>query len=160
MTRIPASHFQPDNTRPRTHPGDYFSTVLAVSECCSASLQTDPDRWVGEAARLLRPGGRLAFHAVSVLVTMCQPGDGPAGTELLRPQRDIRRLRRRRGVEFYPGHGRWIALLLRAGLVIDAVRELYAPPAATDHPYYPLASAHWSQRWPVEDLRIAYRPAA
>lgn len=33
---------------------------LAISEC-GASLWCDPARWVPEAARLLRPGGRLVF---------------------------------------------------------------------------------------------------
>ena len=45
---------------------------LAVSEC-GASLWCDPARWVPEAARLLRPGGRLVFHTTSVLVTLCLP---------------------------------------------------------------------------------------
>ena len=37
---------------------------LAVSEC-GASLWCDPARWVPEAARLLRAGGRLVFHTTS-----------------------------------------------------------------------------------------------
>src|SRR5258708_26483017 len=61
---------------------------LAVSEC-GASLYCDPRRWIPEAARLLRPGGRLVFHTFSVLVAMCQPADdGLAGPQLLRPQRE------------------------------------------------------------------------
>src|SRR5690348_2826869 len=46
---------------------------LAISEC-GASLWCDPARWVPEAARVLRPGGRLVFHTTSVLLAMCQPG--------------------------------------------------------------------------------------
>jgi SAM-dependent methyltransferase len=122
-------------------------------------LYCDPGRWVPEAARLLRPGGRLVFHTVSVLVTMCQPGDGPAGRELQRPQREIHRLHRGRGVEFHPGHGQWVGVLRAAGLVIDALHELYAPPAATDHPYYQLATADWSRRWPIEEIWVAHNPA-
>ena len=53
-----------------------------------------PDRWVPEAARLLRPGGRLVFHTTPILVTMCLPeGPGYAGRELLYPQRDVARMR-------------------------------------------------------------------
>ena len=79
---------------------------LAVSEC-GASLWCDPARWVPEAARLLRPGGRLVFHTVSVLAAVCRPEPaGPARRELLRPQRDARRLvTSQGGVEFHPGHG-------------------------------------------------------
>lgn len=64
---------------------------LAVSEC-GASLWCDPARWVPEAARLLR-GGRLVFHTTSVLVALCCPEpSGHAGRELLRSQREARRL--------------------------------------------------------------------
>lgn len=132
---------------------------LAVSEC-GASLYCDPIRWVPEASRLLRPGGRLVFHTVSVLAVMCQPADGPAGRELLRAQREVSRLTGSRGVEFHPGHGEWIDVMLAAGLTISGMREIYAPPGATDHPYYQLASAGWSQRWPVEEIWVASRPAS
>ena len=48
----------------------------------------DPARWIPEAARLIRPGGRLVFHTTTVLVAMCQPGmtgyavHGLIGTEM------------------------------------------------------------------------------
>jgi len=132
---------------------------LVVSEC-GASLYCDPRRWIPEAARLLRPGGRLVFHTVSALVTMCQLGDGLAGLELLRAQHEVFRLQRRRGVEFHPGHGEWVHVLLAAGLVIDGLHELYAPPDAADHPFYQLATADWSRRWPIEDIWVAHRPAS
>jgi ubiquinone/menaquinone biosynthesis C-methylase UbiE len=54
---------------------------LAISEC-GASLYCDPRRWIPEAARLLRPSGRLVFRTLSVLVTIGQPADGPARPEL------------------------------------------------------------------------------
>jgi SAM-dependent methyltransferase len=67
------------------------SVDLVVSEC-GASLYCDPRRWIPEAARLLRPSGRLAFHTLSVLVAMCQPEDGGlAGSELRRQQRGVPR---------------------------------------------------------------------
>jgi hypothetical protein len=95
----------------------------------------------------------------AVLGTMCQPEDSPAGQELLHPQHEIHRLHRGCGVEFHPGHGQWISVLRAAGLVVDALHELYAPPAATDHPYYQLATAYWSRRWPVEEIWVARNPA-
>jgi SAM-dependent methyltransferase len=133
---------------------------LAISEC-GASLWCDPARWVPEAARLLRPGGRLVFHTTSVLVTMCLPEEaGPAGPELLHPQRQVRRLASPgNGVEFHPGHGEWIGLLRAAGFIIDALHELYAPPGAGTHPYYELATAGWARQWPVEDLWVAHLTA-
>ena len=56
------------------------------------------------------------------------------------------------GVEFHPGHGDWISILRQAGFTIEALHELHAPPGATDHPYYNLATAAWAQRWPAEEL--------
>ena len=43
---------------------------LALSEY-GASIWVDPYRWVPEAARLLRPGGRLVFLRNSTLVILC-----------------------------------------------------------------------------------------
>ena len=66
---------------------------LALSEY-GASIWVDPYRWVPEAARLLRPGGRLVFLRNSTLLTLCYPDDedAPASETLQRPQRGLRRL--------------------------------------------------------------------
>jgi SAM-dependent methyltransferase len=130
---------------------------LAISEC-GASLWCDPDRWVPEAARLLRPGAKLVFHTTSILVTLCSPGpDGPARQELLCPQRQAHRLAAPRGgMQFHRGHGEWITILRDSGFVIDALHELYAPPDAPDHPYYALASAGWARQWPAEEIWTAH----
>jgi SAM-dependent methyltransferase len=138
---------------------------LVISEC-GASLWCDPARWVPEAARLLRPGGRLVFHTTSVLVALCLPdglglrdGAGLADRHLLRPQRAAARLQTSGGwLEFHPGHGDWIQILRAAGFLIDALHELYAPPGASTHPYYHLAPAPWAQHWPVEEIWAAHLP--
>lgn len=130
---------------------------LAISEC-GASLWCDPARWVPEAARLLRPGGRLVFHTTSILVSMCSadPG-GPAGQELLHPQRRARQLKTPGGgTQFHLGHGEWIKILHSSGFVIDALHELYAPDDAPDHPYYTLASTAWARQWPAEEIWDAH----
>lgn len=137
-----------------TLPGDSFD--LVISEC-GASLWCDPARWIPEAARLLRPGGRLVFHTVSVLVTLCMPDrDAHASGVLLRAQRDVRRVRAPGQGAFHPGHGEWIQVLRASGFSVDALHELYAPPDAEPHPYYQPATADWARRWPVEDLWVAH----
>jgi len=136
-------------------PGRSFD--LAVSEC-GASLWCDPNRWVPEAARLLRPGGRLVFHITTALAAMYTPRDaGQAGHALVRPQRDVARVdSAARGVEFHPSHGQWISILRTAGFVVDALHELYAAPGTRTHPYYGIASPQWASRWPAEELWAAH----
>jgi SAM-dependent methyltransferase len=129
---------------------------LVVSEY-GASLWCDPARWVPEAARLLRPGGRLVFLTNSVLVGLCVPEDeGVAQERLLRPQRATYRVRwPGGGVEFHPSHGEWVRMLRGAGFVVEALHELYAPKDAPSPDYYDIATADWASRWPVEDLWAA-----
>jgi len=56
---------------------------FAISEY-GACLWADPQRWVPEAARLLRPDGQLVFLTNSFLLTLCMPPeDGVAATERL-----------------------------------------------------------------------------
>lgn len=129
---------------------------LVVSEY-GASVWCDPERWIPEAARLLRPGGRLVFLTNSVLVTLCVPEtEGLASERLARPQRALNRVRwAGGGTEFHPGHGEWIRILSRNGFVVESLNELYAPDAAANPDYYAIASAEWASRWPVEDLWAA-----
>lgn len=131
---------------------------LVVSEHGTAAW-CDPERWLPEAARLLRPGGRLVFLTNSMLSALCVPADeGVAHERLLRGQRDAYRLHwPGGGVEFHPSHGDWVRLLRRSGFVIEALHELYAPPDAADHPYYEIVSADWAARWPAEELWVAVR---
>jgi SAM-dependent methyltransferase len=136
-------------------PADSFD--LAISEC-GASLFCDPARWIPEAARLLRSGGRLVFHTTSVLAALCCPEPpGPARRELLRPQREARRLVSAQGLaEFHPAHGEWIKHLRASGFTVDHLREIYAPPGAPDHPYYQQATAEWARQWPAEEIWAAH----
>src|SRR5437867_3791204 len=56
---------------------------FAISEY-GACLWADPQRWVPEAARLLRPGGQLVFLTNSFLLMLCMPAEeGIAATDRL-----------------------------------------------------------------------------
>jgi SAM-dependent methyltransferase len=130
---------------------------LVVSEY-GASVWCDPERWVAEAARLLRPGGRLVFLTNSVLATLCVPEQaGFAEERLARPQRGLHRVQwPGGGTEFHPSHGAWVRVLRANGFVVDALHELYAPADAATHGYYDIATAQWARQWPVEDLWAAH----
>lgn len=130
---------------------------LAISEY-GASIWCDPARWLPEAARLLRPGGRLVFLRNSPLSMLCVPDEpGPATEQLLRPQHGMYRLSWpfEDGVEFHLGHGELIDLLHAAGFELERLVELYAPPGATTHEYYDTATVEWARKWPSEDLWAA-----
>ncbi len=63
-------------------PLDAGCADLVISEY-GASVWCDPYRWIPEAARLLRPGGRLVFMAQSTLAHVhpgARAGHRPAGT--------------------------------------------------------------------------------
>jgi SAM-dependent methyltransferase len=132
---------------------------LVISEY-GASVWCDPELWVAEAARLLRPGGRLVFLTNSVLVTLCVPEQqGYAGDRLQRSQAEVRRVQwPEGGAEFHPGHGDWVRILRANGFQLDALHELYAPQTGQTHDYYEIVTADWARQWPVEDLWVASLP--
>jgi SAM-dependent methyltransferase len=133
-------------------PIDDASFDLVVSEY-GASIWADPDRWIPEASRLLRPRGRLIFLCNSPLVILCSPDEGPAGERLLRPQFGMRRFEwPEGGVNFHLAHGDWIRLLGANGFEVEDLVEIQAPPEAENHPFYDFVSADWGRRWPAEEI--------
>jgi SAM-dependent methyltransferase len=122
---------------------------LAISEY-GASLWCDPYRWIPEAARLLRPGGHLVFLRRSPLFALCAAADGPASTELLRPQFGPRRLAEGRATEFTLPHGDMLRLLRAQGFVVEDLIEIQAPRPA--HRDYAEVSADWAHQWPSEEI--------
>jgi ubiquinone/menaquinone biosynthesis C-methylase UbiE len=129
---------------------------LAVSEY-GASLWADPARWIPEAARLLRPGGRLVFLTNSVLVYLCAPDTGLVSETLQRDQFGMYRIEwpDEVGVEFHLAHGEWIRLLRSHGFEVEALQELRAPADADDPGYYDFMTVAWGRRWPAEEIWVA-----
>jgi SAM-dependent methyltransferase len=115
-----------------------------------ASLWCDPYRWVPEAARLLRPGGRLAFIRRSPLFTLCARPGAPASASLQRAQFGLARTEEGMAVEFTLAHGDMVRLLRSCGFVIEDLIEIQAPDPA--HRDYLEVSAEWSRRWPSEEI--------
>ena len=133
---------------------------LALSEY-GASIWADPDRWIPEAARLLRPGGRLVFLCNSTLVVLCQPPEPPATERLVRPQRGLGRIEWEDTgeIEFHLSHGDWIEVLGASGLAVERLLELYAPDDAETHRYYDYVTAEWARKWPAEEMWVARKRA-
>ena len=130
---------------------------LAISEY-GACLWADPDRWVPEAARILRPGGELIFLVNSVLFALCVPAEnGATGERLLRPAFGMRRIEwpGDPGVEFHLLHGDWIRVLRQNGFEIEDLIEVRPPPSATTS--YDYVTLDWARRWPCEEIWRARR---
>jgi SAM-dependent methyltransferase len=126
---------------------------LAISEY-GASIWCDPYLWIPEAARLLRPGGRLIFLVNGVLAMLTLPDEenGAAGDRLLRPYFGMHRFEWSDddSVEFHLPHGQLIALLRRSGLEVEELTEIQPPEGSTTR--YPFIGLAWARRWPCEEI--------
>jgi SAM-dependent methyltransferase len=134
-------------------PDSSFDLVLSEY---GASLWADPFRWIPEAARLLRPDGRLVFLRNSLVSMLCMTVEG-VGEQLVRPQARLRRIEwpDTGEVEFHMGHGDWIDVLRANGFEIERLVELFAPPEGETHTYYKYVSAEWARKWPQEEIWVA-----
>ncbi|HJL99412.1 MAG TPA: class I SAM-dependent methyltransferase [Acidimicrobiales bacterium] len=129
---------------------------FAVSEY-GAAIWCDPYQWIPEAARVLRPGGRLVFLGNSTQIMLSLPDDdGPATTSLQRPQFGMHRMEwdDDPGVEFHLSHGDRIRLLRRSGFEVEELIELY-PSDASVESRYPYVTLEWAKRWPSEEAWVA-----
>ena len=126
---------------------------LVISEY-GASIWCDPYLWIPEAARLVRPGGRLVFLVNGALLMLCAPDevDVPATDRLLRPYFGMHRFEWSDddSVEFHLPHGEMIALLRRSGFEVNELVEIRPPDRSTSR--YPFVTLQWAQRWPCEEV--------
>ena len=134
-----------------TYPDASFD--FAISEY-GACLWADPEHWVPEAARLLRPGGQLVFLTNSFLLALCMPPeDGVPVTEtLLHPAFRMYRVEwpGNSGVEFHLSHGDWIRLLRRSGFEVEDLIELRPAEGATSR--FSFVTIEWARKWPCEEV--------
>jgi len=128
---------------------------LAISEY-GASIWADPYRWIREASRLLKPGGRLIFLINGLLLSLCSPNevdpDVPAENQLLRPLFGLHRLEWKsdQSVNFNLAHGDWIRLLHANDLEIEDLLELRPAEGATSGASY--VPYEWARNWPSEEV--------
>ncbi|MDP9470844.1 MAG: class I SAM-dependent methyltransferase [Chloroflexota bacterium] len=128
---------------------------LAISEY-GASIWCDPYTWIPEAARLLRPEGRLIFLVNGTLLMLCTPvnatEDTPASDCLRRPYFGMHRFEwpDDDSVEFHLGYGDWIRLLRSNGLEVEDLIEVRPPEGAS--PSYQIVTPDWARKWPCEEI--------
>jgi ubiquinone/menaquinone biosynthesis C-methylase UbiE len=125
---------------------------FAISEY-GASIWCDPYLWIPEAARILKPGGRLVFLINSVLLMLCSGADeeAPVLDKLERPLFGMHRFEwQDNSVEFHLPHGELIRLLRSSGFEIEELIEVQVPPDATTR--YPYVDGAWASKWPSEEV--------
>ncbi len=128
---------------------------IAFSEY-GASIWCDPEKWIAEAARLLRPGGELIFMRNSSLSILCQPSVGPAEDRLMRSHFAEMQIRYQDGegeVEFQPTHGDIVRILRKNSFQLERLLELQAPEGGSTR--YDFMTLEWARKWPCEEIWCA-----
>jgi SAM-dependent methyltransferase len=120
----------------------------------------DPARTLPEAARLLRPGGLLAFNTGTPFVELCRSLDEDHPQDRL--QRDyfgLYEVDDGEVVEFIPTYGEWVRLFRQHRFVIEDLLEI-RPPKDAVSTYRDAADRAWSRRWPEEQIwRVRKEPS-
>jgi SAM-dependent methyltransferase len=113
----------------------------------------DPVESVPEVARLLRPGGLLAFSMTTPLVYLTYDARRDRQTRRLR-HRAFGRREWRVGegtADFCVPTGEWLRLFHAHGLVPEDLVELRAPKGATTT-FADFVPYRWARRWPAEQI--------
>lgn len=119
----------------------------------------DPYRTVPEAARLLRPGGVLAFASTSPLLLLCtDPATDAVGDRLLLPYFDLYKIDEGGTAHFQLPHGAWIDLFRASGFTVARLVEL-RPGPGDDTTYGGYVPLDWARRWPAEQLWVVRKIA-
>jgi SAM-dependent methyltransferase len=115
----------------------------------------DPYRTVPEVARLLRPGGLLAFSISTLLRSLCYPPgdpDAPLTRKLHGKWFGARKFDWGDGtVDFQIPPGEWIRLFRDHGLVVEDLIDVRAPKDGTTT-YLEYADKKWARKWPAEEI--------
>jgi SAM-dependent methyltransferase len=128
---------------------------FAISEY-GAAIWCDPQAWVPEAHRLLRPGGRLVFLGNHPIAMVCTDAEGaePVGSTLERPYFGLGRLdwtaaaEDPGGIEFNMEISSWMRLFRDVGFDVADYHEIQAPASAEGTKFWVPAS--WARRYPAE----------
>jgi SAM-dependent methyltransferase len=111
----------------------------------------DPRLLMPECARLLRPGGLLAFNRVTPIFDLFYDLPNDRLSESLQNDYfDLDRFEDDETVDFQLPYGEWIRLFAANGFLLEDLIELRAPEGATSS--YDLVPYEWARRWPAEAI--------
>jgi SAM-dependent methyltransferase len=111
----------------------------------------DPARLVPECARLLRPGGLLAFSMLTPLFDVFWDNEREAvGDQPRNNYFEHRGFEDDEGVDFQLPYGEWIRLFRANGLLVDDLIELRPSPDAESS--YDTVELEWARRLPAEHI--------
>jgi SAM-dependent methyltransferase len=112
----------------------------------------DPYLTVPEVARLLRPGGLLAFSHSSAILELAWPAEAERATDrLVNDYFGMHRIEAEDEISFQLPYGEWIRLFRANGFeVLDLIEPRPAPDATSS--YRDDEERAWSRRWPAESI--------
>jgi SAM-dependent methyltransferase len=127
-----------------------------------ATSFTDPHVTIPECARVLRPGGMLAFNIATPWVAMCWPDDeNPPDRMLHRPYFELGRSETSdetgTSVDWYLGYGDMIRIFRVVGFEIEDLIELRPRPTATTT-YTTYTTVEWARDFPGEHIWRVRKP--
>jgi SAM-dependent methyltransferase len=113
----------------------------------------DPYRTVPEAARILRPGGLLAFSMHTPILDLAWMPRADHPSERLELEYwNLHRIEEPgEPFVFQLRYGEWIRLFGQSGLVVQSLLEL-RPPADATSSYRDEIDRDWARRWPMEHI--------
>lgn len=119
----------------------------------------DPARALPEAARVLVPGGRLAFLVTSPWMEVCLDARrGVVGERLCNDYFGLGAMETAEEGWYALGYGQMVRALTAAGLLVRDCVELRAPPGARTR-FESFPDPSWAKRWPAELVWVAQTPA-
>ena len=113
----------------------------------------DPYLTVPEVARILRPGGLLAFSMHTPIHDIArEPDSDHPADKLIDTYWDLHVIEEPgEPATFQLPYGEWIRLFVESGFTVESLIELRPPPDATSS-YRHEVDREWARRWPMEHI--------